>query len=1097
MSVLGDREARATISGELSRTMLVEAGAGAGKTRELVARVINLVASGVPVTSIAAITFTEKAAAELRDRIREGLEAEDDERCREALDVLDEAPIQTLHGFAQRLLGAHAMAAGLPPVFEVVDEIDASIDFDRRWGPFLDDLLSLPEYAELMTTAWSLRCNVNRLRDLARQFHDHWDQLKETSLPRPPLAVPDLTPLLRALDAALAARSGCNLEGDGLRLVLDGPISEARTQVAALMTSGSLVRVAQMLTGLPRLAAGRGGVKTNWRTPSKDEVIRLVTEAADARNQALRELAVPVLYELCALVRAFVLRGVQSRQAAGRLEFHDLLVLARDLLRDHQSVRNEVRGDIRYLLVDEFQDTDPLQVELAVLIGGSSDGAPAWPEAPVGSGRLFFVGDPKQSIYRFRRADIALYQRVRDRFAPELVELRHNFRSVPSLLEWVNEVFEGLIGAGGPGQVGWVALEPSRPDISEEAAVVLLGGPAGPGEVLARVREVESADVARACRRMVGEEWTVHADGTPRAAAYDDIAVLLPTRMSLPALERALDEAEVPYRVESRALLWSTQEVSDLLAVVGAADDPSDQVALVAALRSPILGCTDRELVEWRAAGGHWNALRAVPEGVGEEHAVTQAMAYLRHLHHERWRIAPSVLVDQVINQRGVMEMAFGRRRQRESWHRVRFLLDQARAFADAGGASLRHFVDWAQRQADEEAGAVETVVPEADDRAVRILTVHGAKGLEFPIVVLAGLNSAPRRYRPAEVLWPEGLPPEVSIGTRELPWHTPGYLARRDSEIAMEQQEAVRLLYVACTRARDHLVVSLHHKPEAPGPAGCLAARLLPHAEAAARLARRLGVEEPGSRSSGVSAAPGEGGSASFDGPGLATWQAERQALVQRLGAAPAVSATALAEAGTDPSEAAPLDPAAEEGLAPWQRGRAGSAFGRAVHAVLQSVDLSSGEGVDGLAQAQAVAEGIPSRAVDVARSAHAALGSPAVRAAVASRHWREVYVAAEVDGVIVEGYIDLLYEGPEGLVVVDYKTDAVGGEGLDRAVARYRPQLAAYALALEGALHRPVARAELVFARPGGAQQRTVDRLDDAIADIRRRVRAVAGAG
>jgi hypothetical protein len=399
-------------------------------------------------------------------------------------------------------------------------------------------------------------------------------------------------------------------------------------------------------------------------------------------------------------------------------------------------------------------------------------------------------------------------------------------------------------------------------------------------------------------------------------------------------------------------------------------------------------------------------------------------------------------------------------------------------------------------------------------------------------------------------VLWHENGPPDVSVGTKARPWHTPGYPDQRETEIAMEQAEALRLLYVACTRARDHLVISLYHKAEREDPGACLAARLLPHAARAAHLSRRLdppaaqaepapsgGIdpaltaagqdpEDVGVGRAGVmggavaSPEPLEIGDESRAWDELMVWKAGRADLVSRLGRERAISATALTAAAATVVPGAPAVAAAgdrtfssaavvaamsdgdevdaggrgrsrlpavvndpsEDELLPWMTARTGSAFGRAVHAVLQSVDLDTGAGIDALAEAQARAEGLGGDGLDVARSAWAALGSAAVRSAISGRWWREVYVATDLGGFIVDGYIDLLYDDVDGLVIVDYKTDAGGDGDLDGVAERYRLQLATYAIAVERTLGRPVVAAELVFARGSGGRQRTVRDLDGA---------------
>ena len=439
------------------------------------------------------------------------------------------------------------------------------------------------------------------------------------------------------------------------------------------------------------------------------------------------------------------------------------------------------------LLIDEFQDTDPLQVEIAMLLALSDpDLRPGpWSEAEVGEGRLFFVGDPKQSIYRFRRADIAVFDQVRRRFAGRGgVELRVNFRTVPSVLGWVNAVFGAVIGPDDtPGQPGYRPLDAARADVGEVPGVTLLGGEVDVPTVAA-LREHEARQVAAAVAGIPAAGWPVSVRGAPagadpRPARFADVAVLVPSRAILGELERALEARGVPYRIESRSLVFGTEEVRELLAVLQAVDDPADAVAVVAALRSPGLACADDALARFRLAGGVWNPLAPVSdelrERLGDDDPVLAAMATLAGLHEDRLWCPVNELVARVIRRLSLVELTAAHRRPRDHWRRIRMVLAEARAFVEAGGEALADFVAHIEQQADERASRVESVVPDADDDAVRIVTIHGAKGLEYPIVVLAGLGS---EYRAAidRVLWTaEGV--EIALGRQDGErFETPGY---------------------------------------------------------------------------------------------------------------------------------------------------------------------------------------------------------------------------------------------------------------------------------------------------------------------------------
>jgi ATP-dependent exoDNAse (exonuclease V) beta subunit len=1071
---MSDEAARQGISTRLDETLFVEAGAGTGKTTALVGRVLALVERGADMRGIAAITFTEAAAAELRDRIRRALEeaAREGRVSSQAVAHVDEAAISTLHGFAQRLLAEHPLEAGLPPTFEVLDEVQASIEFDERWAEFVDRLLDDPGYEAVLLRGFATGLDLRSLRDVAAALADHHDRLEvlaggAAGGTASGLHAVDPGPLLRSMDDAVAYGADCGADDDRLAQHL-ARLREwsVRLTVAA---SRSEVELLHHVASLPNLANAQGRAE-NWACD-----VQAVRDASLAAEQAKQSLLAGVRHEVLArllgAVAQFTLRGAADRARAGRLAFHDLLVRARHLLRHHPEVRAELRQRFSHLLIDEFQDTDPHQIELAVLLASAGSADLPWSELAPSPGRLFFVGDATQSIYRFRGADIALFLRVRESMVSEPLQLTQNFRSVPGVINWVNHLFTTLMGDGAEGaQAAFQPLAAARPPLANVSGppVVLLGEERTGS--MSQVREEEAADLAATVERIVREGWPVSDPsraGGSRPADLADIAILLPTRTSLPQLEAALEDADVPYRVESASLVWSTQEVRDLLAVLQAVDDPTDEVAVVAALRSPALGCGDDDLFAYRQAGGRWDMRLVPPESLAPEHPVVAGMATLKRLHDERWWWSPSALVDRVIRELRLFELAFAHRRPRDHWRRLRWVLDQARAFEEGGGATLRAFLAWAERQGTDDARTREAVLPEADDDAVRILTVHGAKGLEFPVVVLAGLNRVGSGGGGGgRVVWSAEGVPEAKAGRFE----TSGFALVNEHERDMERHEQLRLLYVAATRARDHLVVSLHRKPGDRSQA----AEVARVAAGAPELWRTLEAPFVLQAQTAVSRPAAEP-----DGPGRRrAWDSARKSRIEARRRVPVRAATDIAKVReAEPEPEAP----------PWRRGRAGTSIGRAVHAVLQSVDLRTGEGAGEIARAQAAAEGVDSQAGEVERLVRAALGSDAVRDAVAGRHWREVYVAAPVGEAVVEGFVDLLYEGPDGLVVVDYKTDQVRSDAdIDTAVDRYRLQGAAYALALQRSLGRPVAKCTFVFVSGGRARQRDLPDLDRAMAEV-----------
>jgi ATP-dependent exoDNAse (exonuclease V) beta subunit len=609
------------------------------------------------------------------------------------------------------------------------------------------------------------------------------------------------------------------------------------------------------------------------------------------------------------------------------------------------------------------------------------------------------------------------------------------------------------------------------------------------------LREAEAEDVAATIVdvRDHPDRWRVadRRTGEWRDARLGDVTVLVPTRTSLPYLRDALEAAGLPYRLATGTLVYNTQEVRDALAALRAVDDPTDELSLVAALRSPLYACSDVDLFTYRHAGGRWDVRSVPPDTIAVDHPVRLALAHLRSLWDERWWGSPSALLDRLLAERDAFLVAFGDPRPTEVWRRLRFLVDQARSFEEAGGRDLRAFLDWAELQGADSARVHEPLLPETDDDAVSILTVHGAKGLEFPITVLSGMTTQPGARRTGvSLLWGTDRP-EVSLRKGLA---TADHDPRRDLELEMDVDEKLRLLYVATTRARDHLVVSCHHNP---ARADTYAGRMWAHFADKETLWRRL---PPPQLQLVVDVPPDprvEPEPATDDRDG---WIERRAAALAPHLIPRTVSATTIAREAMGPLEAEEetddlLDPDDTDPAVPIRRrGRAGSAIGRAVHATLQVIDFESPADLDAQVRRQCDVEAIPDLVPTVAAMVRSALASEAVRLAAGSPHHRELYVAAPVGERVIEGYVDLLVEGPQGLVVIDYKTDSVSSEAeIDAKLATYELQGATYAVAVEAVTGRPVVDCRFVFCRSSGAVERSVGDLPAAMARVRA---AVVGA-
>ena len=699
---------RHRIEHDLGSTLFVEAGAGSGKTTALVGRVVALITSGtVELRQVAAITFTEKAGAELRDRVRRALQEKaaaggpEAERCRVALAQLDGAAIGTLHSFAQRLLSEHPVEARLPPRVEVLDEVSSAVAFDRRWTRILDQLLEDPELERTILLLHAANVDPGKLRSLALAFERSWD-LVEDLVPdqcADPPRVADLMPKIHAELGALAELSGqCIDQTDKLLLAVHefGQFAEVLTAAGA-----DDLDLLEALGGLPGYRKNSGKAPS-WRG-CKDAVLAQLAVVVETVEAVRRTVLDGCAHRLGTALRAKTLEAAEQRRAAGTLEFHDLLVLARKVLRDPQQgpvVRAALHERYQRLLLDEFQDTDPIQIELAVRIAALDPleaDAPRWADVEVEPGRLFVVGDPKQSIYRFRRADISVFMAARERFAPApegAVELTANFRTVAPVIDWVNATFRTLLEEPAdtevpyPSQPAYIDLQPQRPVGGVGAPVAVIGTEPHPyGSGADTVRSAESRDVANVIIGALGDGWVVReGDDGWRPCRLGDITILVPARTSLPFLEDALEAAHIPYRAESSSLVYATRAVRDLLMVLRAADDPTDHLRIVSALRTPLLGCGDDDLFRHKVLEGRtWSYNTPTPPDPADG-IVSAGLAFLLEIHESRqWR-SPSELLDRIVRDRRALELGFADGRPRDVWRRIRFVIDQARAWSEATG---------------------------------------------------------------------------------------------------------------------------------------------------------------------------------------------------------------------------------------------------------------------------------------------------------------------------------------------------------------------------------------------------------------------------
>lgn len=1069
MRLPSDDDGRRRIRADLGKTLFVEAGAGTGKTSCLVDRLIELLTTEdasqrVPIEQIAAITFTEKAAAELRSRLRKSLDkcvrsgGGRAEAALQAMGSIEAAAIETIHAFAGRILRHCAIDLGIPPGFEIRDEIKAQVAFDDWWERTLEELLQTPS----LEAAWDLYfeggLELKHLRQWAEKLHANIERINEPI----ETGVPDLSELLSELKTISTQTCGVptdKLEVQVLRLEgLFGSVTEALSGEETGQILLSLVTALSQFRPLPTQNVGSAATWGSNLAFVKATVNALCSKKEGlivAAEGAVRGRMVGPIFEH---VRKRVLEYADDRRTTGVLEFQDLLILAATAAR---SPKAQVRLRELYcrILVDEFQDTDPMQLTLVKAIAGDEPGS------------LFFVGDPRQSIYRFRRADVALYRSERLEI-PEAnrVPLTNNFRSRPNILNWTNHVLGRVLNSDEE------PLEAGREQPG--GAVHILGEELNINADAVREREAE--DIARVIQRYRSQ-----------GESLADIAILFPNRAILFFLERILAKHRIPFRVESKALLFETQEARDLFAVLRAIDDPTNSVAIVSALRSAGFGCTDQDLYDFVEAGGTFNYL--APSQVSEEERsdqsaesqatygqVTKGLQALKGYYESRLNVSVSTLAGRIVRDRLLYELGLASDRPRDVWQRFTMILDRIRAFDESAHGSLREFLRWAESQIELQSAVNERIMGEKDDEAVRLMTIHAAKGLEFPIVIVAGLGGGDIVETGVRVSWDEKGVLHFRVKVEDVYASNTGTLDSFARDRALIDEERNRVLYVGCTRARDELVVSVYHKAgsgdlvdNVPGKFRCLAERIHRHLAAASHLWSRWEVSDPlkGPDLEHRPIPPGES---------IVEWESERRDVIRKSRRIN-LAATTISKAFHDADEKDVNEMEARP------RGR-GTEFGLAVHGALQQIPLATGEDAHLLCRAQAASAGISVQAVESA--VRVALESDLVKVAAQSRHWKEVFASAQVEGILLEGIVDLLYEVPEGLRIIDYKTDRdASPSGRARAMETYRYQAGVYALILETTTQQPVAEVAFLFLNGTAA---AVERLcgielESAKADVR----------
>lgn len=616
----------------------------------------------------------------------------------------------------------------------------------------------------------------------------------------------------RFADMASALKGGATAETPAglIRLLLTAPHRDLCTKSGTFLAykkKGKWVEAAKR-AGLAKAEGERLAIEAEAKYAS----------CCDAWHAMLQNVAARVLSDLIAQVQPILDRFRDYKRSAALLDFDDLIFSARNLLRDHDSVRRALAARFSHVLVDEFQDTDPLQTEIFWRLCGeppAGDETCEWTDFVIRPGALFVVGDPKQAIYRFRGADVGAYVQARDAFITQnpdsVLSISTNFRSCAPILKYVNERFETLLS--GVGQPGFTALDAFHPHRGESLCVAALDVAAADEDGKASVerqRDAEAEAVAEACARLIGSEMILdRRSGISRICRPGDIALLAPTGSDLWRYEEALERRGVPVATQAGKGLFRRQEIQDLIALTRVLADRRDTLALVALLRGPLVGLTEEELLDiiWALPRpdddqGISARLDLGTEATAIAHPLARStIEKLQTLFRRANVTTPHELLSQatdVMRVRPILLARHGGQAER-ALANVDLYLSLATAFSVRG---LRAFAETMTTAWTDETRAVEGR-PDAQEEAVALYTMHAAKGLEWPIVmpintmtgVMAVESSVTDRVNDIFYCPVFGVKPA-------------GYEEAREAEKAELDRERIRLWYVAATRARELLIL-------------------------------------------------------------------------------------------------------------------------------------------------------------------------------------------------------------------------------------------------------------------------------------------------
>lgn len=973
-----------------SESIFIDAGAGTGKTETIVTRIVSQILDNTDFTmdDIAAITFTEKAGAELRNRFRKRLEATKSAASSETLDRIetavvsvDSAAIGTIHSFCKRILTDHSIAAKLPVGFKIGSE---------SAGP---------------------RLRILRARKIADLTLDSLTIEEQQTLRDIDFGTRKMEELVVELDSKFAIVNELDLE----------KVREVENEYEVT-------------------------------------VFKFIYRAI-----------------------GYLIENQAERRSSGEIEFDDLLIMTRDLLLSDESLRQTVAKQFKVILVDEFQDTDPVQWQIVNLLTQTSES-----DKSPRKGSLVLVGDPKQSIYRFRNADIETFIKVKNGFSKNegsashgaIRDLSTNFRSVKRVIDFVNALFDDSAAQESHPLYMGIGYQPlnfvhAPEDAAAGPAVRILTNPkAEEGKDKPVISVALECDwTAKEIRRAITQKYkvTVPVGRTKREyraepANFGDVCVLIPVRTKLGELIRAFSSNEVPFVSADPSIVFTRPLALGLINSLRVVAQLDDDMSLWAALKSPIFGLTDEQLVKYKLhPGSNWNI-----DGFasGGEDNVLHAMEVFYDVRNKVGKQSPVKVMQEILDTQRIFENLLADKNGSFEASALRILLSHATQWENSGNTGLLAYTEALEILTENNSKALLPMPDDIDTNAVQIMTIHASKGLEFPITVVTCMASWAKSQSPRILISRSGAIEfylgEDSDGNLI---QSMNYVNLKDTEEKKaSQEEANRLLYVAMTRARDHLIVSsIHIQSNSRSTSLKNALESMSSTDSAGNLLFET-VDHTSTENEPLPETISTlTGYSSFDIDYSVAIASSLKRHVVSPSSDAAVEMTVLSSAKAEKLELGSESEVDDNSYSDSRNAsgislahRDGRPFGRALHGVMDLImkhgEVPDEETLQTFLWQLAEQENILDDLAKLSKKIHMLLKSEIVLEALsAEQRWPELHlaIADPTDEIrLAEGFADLVYKTAEGYVLVDYKTDKE--IGID-SLMHYEQQLGAYGLILE----------------------------------------------